>query len=76
MTSKQLNTDVMTWVAMDIAKNKNDVLVESPTGKQKTIKLAIFAEVRETTRKMHLKSLSRHSRRLRLRGLTSNSPMA
>lgn len=37
MTSKQLNTDVMTWVAMDIAKNKNDVLVESPTGKQKTI---------------------------------------
>jgi transposase len=39
MNKPIINTDQVIWVAMDIAKRKNDVLIEWPDGKQKKLKI-------------------------------------
>lgn len=44
MTNIIINADPVVWVAIDVAKKQNDVLVELPNGRKKKFKLANQAD--------------------------------
>lgn len=54
MNKSIINTNQVIWIAMDIAKRKNDVLIEWPNGKQKKLKINnIHQDYKEFTNYLH-----------------------
>jgi transposase len=54
MNKPIINTNQVIWIAMDIAKRKNDVLVEWPNGKQKKLKINnMYQDYREFINYLH-----------------------
>ena len=54
MNKSIINTNQVIWIAMDIAKRKNDVLIEWPNGKQKKLKISnIHQDYKEFTNYLH-----------------------